>query len=853
MGILIGLYLKNSIVFLCAILVCIAIIGIVYSKSKIWIVIIIFTLLGSVYINVLDIKYEEKYSNISQKVKIKATIISEPKDKEYKYTYTIKVIDINNEKKYKNTKLILDINKNKLKNNILKFGDVVEIIGQFERASSKRNYKGFDYKKYLKSKKIYGTVQLENYKIIGSNNINTISKIINNVQNSMKYNMKTILGKEESALCIGILLGDREEISEKTEDEFKRSNLTHLLAVSGAHITYIVTGLAIILSKTSKRFTKIFTLFFLLFFMALTGFTASVVRASIMGMMILIANIIHANSDTLNNLGISSFIILLINPYMVTDIGFILSFGGTIGIILLSPKITNVMYKIVEKLTNNKMIIAKKEDSTENNGEVCALGKEFYLNRKKEHSNKENKDRDKTKKESYREVKKESIKQRIVKYTINAFSITLSANLIIIPIMAYIFSTFSFTFWISNILAAPIMEVTTIIGFIVYFISIFFIPGAKFLGIILNFFLDIMLKIAEISSFIPGSCIYIKTPFIIECIIYYIILFIIFNIRYIKIIIKRYIRKKTKQYKISNYYFLSFKFIKDKYTIIFIIILSIIATIVINVIKPNMLQIFFIDVGQGDSTLIITPSHKKILVDGGGNEYGSFDVGESTLLPYLLDRRITTLDFILISHFDSDHVKGLFAVIENIKVKNIIISKQGENSENFQNFQKLIQNKKINIIVAEKGTIIRVDKYSYFEILFPEANLIKENILNNNSIVTNFHCMEFSMLFTGDIEDKAEKIMLELYKNTDKLNATILKVPHHGSKTSSTKEFLEEVKPKIVLIGVGENNKFGHPNMEVIERLKKYTSLIYRTDECGEVEIIIKDKTSIKIKKCITK
>lgn len=811
---------------------------------------LMFILLGSVYISVLEIKYEERYSSISQNVNIKATIISEPIDKEYKYTYTIKVIDINNEIKYKDTKLILDINKNKLKNNILKFGDVVEIIGQFERASSKRNYKGFDYKKYLKSKKIYGTVQLENYKIISSNNINITSKIINNVQNSMKYNMKSILGKEESALCIGILLGDREEISEKTEDEFKRSNLTHLLAVSGSHITYIVTGLAIILAKTSKRFTKIFTLFFLLFFMALTGFTASVVRACIMGMIILISNLIYAKPDTLNNLGISSFIILLINPYMIADIGFILSFGGTIGIVLLSSKITNLMYKIVEKLTNNKMIITDKEYNTENNGEVCALGKEFYLNRKKEHSNKENKDRDKTKKESDREAKKENIKQRIVKYTINSFSITLSANLIIIPIMAYVFSTFSFTFWISNILAAPIMEVTTILGFIVYFISIFFIPVAKFLGIILNLFLDIMLKIAEISSFIPGSCIYIKTPFIIECIIYYFILFIIFNIRYIKIIIKRYIRKKTKQYKISNNYFLSFEFIKDKYkyTIIFIIILSIIATIVINVINPYKLQIFFIDVGQGDSTLIITPAHKNILIDGGGNEFGSFDVGENTLLPYLLDRRITTLDYILISHFDSDHVKGLFAVMQNLKVKNIIISKQGENSENFKDFFKLIQNKNVNIIVAEKGEIIKIDKYSYFEILFPEANLIKENILNNNSIVTNFHCMGFSMLFTGDIEEIAEKRICELYKNTNKLNATILKVPHHGSKTSSTSEFLETVKPKIVLIGVGENNKFGHPNMEVIERLRKYTSLIYRTDECGEVEIIIKDRKSIKIR-----
>ena len=857
MGILIGLYLKNGIVFLCSVIVCITIIAIIYGKSKIWIVMIMCTLFGSIYVNILDIKYEEKYSNISQNVKIKAIIVSEPEDKEYKYTYTIKVKEINNETKYDGIKLILNINKNKIKSETIKIGDLIEIVGEYEKPSSKRNYKGFDYKEYLKSKKICGTIQLENYKIISNNNISIINKIINSVQNSMKNNIKTILGKEESALCIGILLGDRTEISDTTQDEFKKSNLTHLLAVSGAHITYIINGLAIILSKIGKRFTKVFTILFLIFFMALTGFTPSVVRACIMGMIILIASLIYTKSDTFNNLGISSIIILIINPYMIIDMGFILSFSGTIGIVLLSNKITNMIYKLIEKLTYKKNIIMDIRCDIENIEEAFSLGKEFYLMGKEICINKKDIDkiRKKTKQDSTKNKEENTIKQKIIKYIINAFSITLSANLAIIPIMAYNFSTVSYTFWISNILAAPIMELTTVLGFVVYFISIILNPFAKFLSIILNILLNIMLKIAEVSSNIPGSCIYIKTPNIIECIIYYFILFIIFNIRYIKIIIKRYIRKNLKQYKISNIYFLSFKFIKDKYkyTIIFIVILSIIATIIINVINPNKLQIYFIDVGQGDSTLIITPENKKILVDGGGNEFGSFDVGENTLLPYLLNRKIKTLDYILISHFDSDHVKGIFTIIENLNVKNIIISKQGEISENFKSFYQLIQNKNVNIIVVKKGQRIKIDKYSYFEILFPEDNLIKENILNNNSIVANFHCMDLSVLFTGDIEEIAERRLCELYKNTQKLNATILKVPHHGSKTSSTSDFLEIVKPKIVLIGVGEKNKFGHPYAEVIERLRKYTSLIYRTDECGEIEIIIKERKSIKIKKYITK
>src|SRR5699024_6832591 len=125
---------------------------------------------------------------------------------------------------------------------------------------------------------------------------------------------------------------------------------------------------------------------------------------------------------------------------------------------------------------------------------------------------------------------------------------------------------------------------------------------------------------------------------------------------------------------------------------------------------------------------------------------------------------------------------------------------------NLEKFSELIQGKKVNLIIVKKGDLVQIDKYSYFDILFPEEEQINENILNNNSIVANFHCMNFSMLFTGDIEEVAEERLYELYENTNKLNATFLKVSHHGSKTSSTESFLNLVKPKVVFIGVGENN-----------------------------------------------
>ncbi len=779
-GIIIGLYFKISVAFFIIVSFIIILILFLFVKKLKYMIIIIFLVGGYIYTNILETNYEEKYQEIYTKAKIRGIILTNVEEKDYKYVTTIKVKYINNVE-YKNIKLRLEIKKSKELKEYPNIGDEIEFLGEIKKGNIARNYKGFDYKEYLKTKGLYGVVTVDNIEIKTKGNSNKNYLYI--IQNNIKSNMKKILNEKEAGLCIGILIGDRENISEDTEDNFKKSNLTHMLAVSGSHITYIITAFSNTIGKKQKKLSKIITIIFLLFFMALTGFTASVMRASIMGIILLIGSLIYRKPDTINNLGISSLIILIINPYFIKDIGFLLSYAGTIGIIFLGDLIINIISKIPEHLKNNNTSI-----QTESNKESI-LKKIVY---------------------------------KLIKYLINSFSITIAANIMIIPIMAYSFSTISLTFWISNILAAPIMEIVTIFGFIVYFVSLIFSSLAEFLGIFLNFFLYLMLKIAEFSSNIPGSLIYIKTPYLIECIFYYLFIAYIFNLWELK-------------NKLKNIIF-------AKKIMLMIIVFVLIFKLLISIIPLN-LKIYFVDVGQGDCTLIKTPQNKIILVDGGGSEFGNFDVGEQILLPYLLDRKITKIDYIMISHFDSDHVKGILTIIKKLNVKNIIISKQGENSNNYKEFLEIIKDKNINIMQVKKGDNIKIDKYTYFEILFPENNLIKENILNNNSIVAKLHCKYISMLFTGDIEEIAETRLYELYKNSNALESTILKVAHHGSKTSSISKFLDLVKPKIVFIGVGENNKFGHPNTGVIQRLYKYTKKIYRTDLNGEIELNVNDKT----------
>lgn len=161
--------------------------------------------------------------------------------------------------------------------------------------------------------------------------------------------------------------------------------------------------------------------------------------------------------------------------------------------------------------------------------------------------------------------------------------------------------------------------------------------------------------------------------------------------------------------------------------------------------------------------------------------------------------------------------------MEELKVKNIIIGKQFEESENYQNFIEIVNKNKIKVYVVEAGQKINIEKNLYFDVIWPDSqNVVKKNSINNNSLVGKLIYNNFSILFTGDIEEIAENSILKKHEKSKAiLDSDILKVAHHGSNSSSTKEFLDVVKPKIALIGVGKNNNFGHPNNEVLERLRR--------------------------------
>lgn len=241
-----------------------------------------------------------------------------------------------------------------------------------------------------------------------------------------------------------------------------------------------------------------------------------------------------------------------------------------------------------------------------------------------------------------------------------------------------------------------------------------FKPLAKVFAFLLNFGIDILQFISKLSK-LPFAKIYFPTPSILMIIAYFAVVLIsyfLYPIYHLK-------ELTNTQKRVKNIIALfRYKFNQKRIKYVMLIIVTIAVCFYISVL-PKDLKIYFVDVGQGDCTFIVTPTNKTIFVDGGGSLNKDFDVGKSTVLPYLLDRGYNSLDYIMISHFDQDHVQALLYIMQEIEVKNVIIGKQFETCENYEEFKKIVKNKNINVKVVEAGTRINIEKDIYFDILWP--------------------------------------------------------------------------------------------------------------------------------------
>lgn len=254
----------------------------------------------------------------------------------------------------------------------------------------------------------------------------------------------------------------------------------------------------------------------------------------------------------------------------------------------------------------------------------------------------------------------------------------------------------------------------------------------------------------------------------------------------------------------------------------------------------GLLHVYFLNVGQGDSILIRTPSGKNILVDGGPGKKVLLELNE--VLPFWG----STFDYVIPTHPDRDHIEGLIPVLKRYSVKNILTTGVYKNDYLSETFLRLIHEKNIPVTFTEANSDITFDDGVTIDILFPfSQNIGRETDTNSTSLVAEVIYGEHEILLTGDADASVEE---KLIAARAPIKTDVLKVAHHGSKTSSTEKFLRTVNPEFAVISVGKGNSYHHPHPSVLKRLTTCDREILRTDLDDRIEMIFSKTELLEIK-----
>ena len=605
-----------------------------------------------------------------------------------------------------------------LKENI-GIGKTITVKGTLEEPINNTIPNTFNYKKYLYNKNIYYLFAVDSYVINNDNNI---------IEKAKDFLIKRAYNSINSEYLLVLVLGDKSLISSDLYNTFQNNGTSHLLAVSGSHITVILLFLSFLLKKLKEIPKLIIISIILLFFAFVTNNAPAVNRAIYFFIINKINKLYNLKLSNIQVLFITAFILLLIDPFTLYDLGFIYSFCISLGIMYYSDKLIGNFFIATLKVS----IIAF----------LFSLPISSYIN-----------------------------------YELNISSILI--NLVFVPWISYIVfpvAIITFIFPVFNPILSILLSITNYLNNLGEFISIF-----------IN---------------IP------KMPLIVA-----VVLFMLFLLM-----------KNNKKF--------------------LYVVLIILGLVKLSPIISSNYEIYFLDINQGDSAIIITPHQKDvIMIDTGGKitfaeeewKKGNkiYNLSDNTI-KFLKSECITKIDYLITTHGDTDHLGEAINIVNKLNVKNVIFNNDAYNNLELE-LIKVLDNKNINYYQN-----IRALNISNNTLYFLNNSLYDNE--NDNSNVIYFNIYNIAFLFMGDASTKVEEDLINKY-NLE--NISILKVGHHGSKTSTSKTFIDYINPLISIISVGRNNRYNHPNSETLDILN--TRIVYRTDINGTIKFSInKNKFNIK-------
>ncbi|WP_196604022.1 DNA internalization-related competence protein ComEC/Rec2 [Pectinatus haikarae] len=391
-----------------------------------------------------------------------------------------------------------------------------------------------------------------------------------------------------------------------------------------------------------------------------------------------------------------------------------------------------------------------------------------------------------------------------------SLSITLGAQFFCLPFLSWYFHSISLSSLIANIFAVPLVDMIIVAALSAVFLNLLLPFFASIIFVLCSLLLGLVHEITRLLAQLPGSMLYLPYLTISGSIFYYICWFIILNDRLYKLCREYFIRHHT------------------VYTVFLCLFLT---ALLYNNFREHDLSVHFIDVGQGDAALIITPHGRAVMIDTGGIRDSDYDVGKNVDVPYLYHYGITRLDGIFLSHAHADHAGGLYGITKQMPVSKIFIGHE-KNSEYASVWHISPQSDIMNkTVVMNENQTFTLDGVKFIVLYAPPAANTDDT--NETSVIIKVLYKNFNVLFTGDLPAQRETELLK--KAGRDINCTVLKVAHHGSKTSSSEEFLAAARPRWAVISVGAENSYGHPDKNVLDRLSNVKASVFRTDQNGAV------------------
>lgn len=647
----------------------------------------------------------------------------------------------------------------------------------------------FNMKAYYREKKIFYSAVCDIGDIVVLNgNYNHLKKILYNFRDRLKNIYADCMPEREAGTVSAMLLGDKSMLDEEVKELYRENGMSHLLAISGLHITVLCMAFNKLLTllKVPDKLSITLTVLLLFLYGIMTGFGISTNRAVIMMVIALFAGFVGRSYDMLSATAVSAVIIVILKPMALFSCSFLLSYGAIIAIAYFYPFLRD---------------------------DIFACRNDF------KHNNKER---------LVQHIKKEIIKSMLVSFSIQFFTLPV--------ILYYFFQTPSYSI-VLNLLIVPLSTFLVIISALGGLLGIVFLPLGKFMLGGAYFILKFYDGVCELFNKLPMHHIVTGRPGIIKIFIFYLVSFtLIFAVKYLKDYI--YIKKdfdagfssvllsfSAEISKISHYTFLLFMVLY-----VFMLIPP----------QNDRFNICFLDVGQGDCIIIKNDNGKVYMIDGGSSDKDS--VGKYIITPYLKYYGIEKIDYcIMTTHSDSDHISGIIEIFEQknadrITIDNFLLPNPDNELKDEAYYQILrLAKNNCNKVRYVKTYDKIIDGDMTMTCVHPD-NGCKTDSANAYSAVLSIVHKNNSILLTGDLEKDGEDKVLDIL-NSDFENFpqkyTLLKAAHHGSKNSTTEAFLRRTMPEKTIISCGKNNRYGHPHSELLKKLEYIETKIYRTDVEG--------------------